>query len=405
MNHWPIQMLIYTPGDGAELIGMPDSVLSNQLRRLEAVATNPAICAVAQLESTSGPSLRWLLGAPGRAIEPFAQTISGSANELVDFVRWAAQSWPAECHVLVVSGQGVSWRDDRTQTGLRSVGLLPGAPAPIAPVRHHPRHLFGAAPRGEARAILIDEAMLKGYVSRLPNAELGVALERSSGVIGKRFATVAFDSCEAASLELLAELADTASTAVCPIGAVSAGALDLHDTAIALGAFGVPTPRECAAAIVTTFQPNSPWDAIVAFDVDSPAFTKALEGFGAFSFNLLKWLRAEEDRADTLRREIQAVEPETLLDGNLLDLGRLAEAVSGIEGMPANVKSAIKAVVENVRAATIASNPIDLPDERLGVAIYWPGSAEQYRYDRPEFGRLRFTAVTRWDKVLDAAFL
>lgn len=403
MTTWPIQMLIYAPGEAAPLVGHPDSLLGVQLRDLEAVATNPTVSAVAQLEDAAGLSVRRVLGSGAGTPEAAVRTVKGDPNELGDFTRWSAGTAPAERHVLILSGQGVAFRDERIEGRLRQAGLAP--PPPQLPIgRRHPRHLFGrrssAQTEAQPRALLIDEAFLRGFESRVPNADLGIAVERAADGLGRRLACVVFDSCEIASLELLAEVSDAASTAVCPLNPFSVGVLNLRVAALAMAETETPSPRHLAASLVETYMPIAPNDGFVAVDLDAPSFHKGLDKFASFARTIAKWLSDDHAARERLTAASAVADSAEL---SLIDLADLARLLNSIEGVPVPSKTALKAVIDELSGAVIAKNP---PlGERLGIAVYWPASGDQYRCDRPDVVRNRLAALTRWDRVLDTLYL
>jgi hypothetical protein len=404
-TEWPVHVGVYAAGDAAGLLARPDSVLAAQLRETQMIATNATVAVTAQIESASGPCARWTLDPAARfGPEPFAETAKGDANELAEFARWTNLWFPAERRVLVLCGQGASWREECVQSGLQANGLLRPEPRFEAGLRWHACDLFGrrAISAQESRATLIEPNATLFPDALVPTADLGLALERAALAHRRRFDVVAFDTYQVASLETLCEVAESTRAFVAAVDGVSAAPLDLAAACRRITEVASPVARDLAEAFVHPFAPRAPWDGLVAVDLEGPAFGKALDAFVTFAFNLHKWVRAESERAAAVRQALaEAARAGDRKRVTLVDVADLIEPIAQLGGIPANVKTSLKSFVDNLREATIARTS----GHGLGISLVVPRSVEEYRASRSDSGRTRLAVITRWDRVLDALFL
>lgn len=409
-HRYPVQVLVYAGGDAASLLAHPDSLLAAQLRELRGHSGYPALSAVAQIESVGGPSLRWVLDSRRpSAPEPFGETVSGDPNELAEFVRWAAQSFPAERRVLILSGLGLAWREGRIHEGLRAAGLLPSEARLENGLRNHAADLFGRRARldhRESRAFFIDQNAVLYPEACVPNGDLAAALERAAAMLDSKFDVVAFETAMSCTLETATELVDSARTLVASIDASSAAPLPLAKASERLASQDGLSPSEMATAFVDSYVPLVGTDSCVAFDLEGPAFARALDAFVTFAFNLHKWIRTGSGRNGLLLEALRdAAKRSATHRATLADLGAVVERVFAIDGAPANVKSSARAIVEGLRDARIATRSGPELRESLGISLYIPGSRQEYRYNRSDIVRTRLSTITRWDRVLDSLFL
>ncbi len=153
--------MIYGAGEAIRGSGALAPQIGAQLGRLVQVVTNRSIAGMTQLDSSSVPTLRYVLDPQGRPpVYQLTNVNVGDPNELVSFVRWSAAIYPAQRSVLVLSGHGAAWQDEMVSqlldsTLTRSATAVPPAPGAI----HHARRLFGPEVNSTAavtRAILID---------------------------------------------------------------------------------------------------------------------------------------------------------------------------------------------------------------------------------------------------------
>src|SRR6185312_9787586 len=280
MSDWPIRIMVYGAGEAAGGAGALSDQIQMQLSRLQQVITTQSVAGIAQLESSSAQSLRYVLDPQGR--QPFYQIPNvnvGDPNSLLEFVKWSAAVCPAQCSVLALSGHGAAWEDEMVAQTLgraaatnRAVHAARPAPGAI----HHPRSLFGpnATPHGAmGRAILID-GQNRDFLS---NAELGSALAQIRAVLGGKIDVLVFDACLMSSWEILQEVSDSATTVVGSVDEISASGIDLSAAAAKLNAAnGAATPMTIAVTIATEFQPQTVFDSCVAVDLSSTSWVSAL---------------------------------------------------------------------------------------------------------------------------------
>src|SRR5262249_26493207 len=158
------RVMIYGAGEAIQRANALAPQIEAQLSRLQRIATNRYVAAVAQLDSSNAPTLRFVLDPWGRQPkQQVANVNTGDPAELLKFVTWGSSICPAERTVLVLSGHGAAWEDNLADqvlgiagaAGTRvstSVRRVPGA-------LHNARVVFGrdvSKWRAMTRAVLVD---------------------------------------------------------------------------------------------------------------------------------------------------------------------------------------------------------------------------------------------------------
>src|SRR3954465_8924583 len=112
MSNWPIRIMLYGAGEAINGASELDSQIEAQLSGLARVATNYYVSALAQLDSSAVPPVRYVLDPLGQQpITQISDFNAGDPQELVNFAQWCTETCPAERSVLVLSGHGAAWED------------------------------------------------------------------------------------------------------------------------------------------------------------------------------------------------------------------------------------------------------------------------------------------------------
>jgi hypothetical protein len=171
MASWPVSILIYGAGDAASRFPGLQTDIERQLAALLRVATNQHVAAIAQLDRTTGLSTRWLLDSRNRvAPTTLGETNTGDPSELVDFISWSNSTYPADRHVLVLSGHGMAWQDEKTRRVLKGRGVV--LPTTTLPTIAQLAKRFGWPPRPAVPEFGGDSLDLLGSRSRDPESDL-----------------------------------------------------------------------------------------------------------------------------------------------------------------------------------------------------------------------------------------
>lgn len=401
MSQWPIRVLVYGAGDAINGFGALDPLIRTQLGRLGQVATNRVVAAVAQLDSSTQPSVRYVLDPGGQQpISQLPEVDTGDPAELVRFAEWSAATLPARRTVLVLSGHGAGWQDGQASQAV-GARLVPGSRE-----RRHARSLFRRRPRGRAAttwAVLLDGTD-RDFLS---NAELGAACQRIAGVLGGPIDVLVFDACLMMSWEVVQELAGSVKAVVGSIDELSAAGIDLawpaYDLSIAGGEVDAPA---MAAAFTHRFVPQAAFDSCVAVDTSRPEWLAALGSFQAFVGTLLPWIRAQAANAEAVRAALRyaATSVVKFTSGGLADVGALASAIAAIPGAPPSAIAAVTAAADALRACVVGRSVGADYQAALGISVFCPNSVTVHEANRGEYDRLRFSTVTGWGELLDALY-
>lgn len=115
-------------------------------------------------------------------VETLPRAITGDYSQVVDFVRWAAQKYPAKRYILLIGGHGSGWMDWKME----------------------PEPETGS--RG-----LIYNGTSNGYIR---TSQIGQMLDSVNQAVGKRLDILVIDSCVMQMAEVLYELKDRVNTVI-----------------------------------------------------------------------------------------------------------------------------------------------------------------------------------------------
>jgi len=140
-------------------------------------------------------------------VASLGETDSGDPNVLVDFIRWAHATYPAERYALVLWNHGGGWEPsaiDQIAQDVRSPGYatregVERASSPLRRVLFRPSlEAVLSLPTAQERAICSDD----GTGHSLDTVELGKALARATDVLGQPLDLLGMDACLMSNLEV-----------------------------------------------------------------------------------------------------------------------------------------------------------------------------------------------------------
>jgi hypothetical protein len=210
-------VMIYMAGDNGILFADPmESAGYEDLKEMKAVGSSDRMHLLAQFDTKNDRSTyRYRLRAGTSLDEDLVQTIgetdTGDPANLVDFVAWAMQHYPAKHTMLILWNHGNGWDDDDVYASFRSIGdrlPLDGAEARSISQRSRFRQaLFRSTlmriPREAAkpgqRGILYDDTSM----DFLDNQELKSALSKAVQQAGlEQIDILGMDACLMAMIEV-----------------------------------------------------------------------------------------------------------------------------------------------------------------------------------------------------------
>ena len=127
-------------------------------------------------------------------IESFGDTNTGDPQILYDFVRWAADNYPADRHCLILWNHGSGWWEEEEKS--RAAG----------PGRQKARHLFRHALPQAHRSICYDDT---SGGDALDNRELKLVLTGICTLLGKKIDLLGMDACLMNMVEVAYQLRDS----------------------------------------------------------------------------------------------------------------------------------------------------------------------------------------------------
>ena len=132
-------------------------------------------------------------------LENFGDTNTGDPKILYDFVKWAANNYPADRYALILWNHGSGWWEDAKS---RAAG-----PAEKKPRRHLFRHSFPL----EHRSICYDDT---SGGDALDNRELRGVLSQACALLGKRIDLLGMDACLMNMVEVAYQLRESVNVIV-----------------------------------------------------------------------------------------------------------------------------------------------------------------------------------------------
>jgi hypothetical protein len=407
---WPLRIMVYGAGQAINGSSQLDTQIQAQLAGLSQVATNQFVAAVAQLDSSSVPSVRYVLDPAGRQpITQLGNFNAGDPRSLIDFVKWSAGICPAVRSVLMLSGHGTAWQDQLANEVLGTRGITSSPlrlPSNSQGALRHSLNIFGASvsPReATVRALLVDG----GDRDYLSNAELGSSFESITAILGNPIDVVVFDACLMSSWEILQEICGSVTTVVSSVDELSASGVAItNPVIIATKAEGKLTAQDFAATITRQFQPKTNFDSCIAFDLSKPQWTTAINSFQSFCNMLLPWIKASNVNAAEVKKALNIASTSVVKfsSGALADLSSLVQSLTALEGLPIECINSLQTSQANIEGCILGKSVgIDYA-KALGLSIWSPNTLDNYNTNRPDYIRLRFSTTTGWCDILDVLF-
>ncbi len=378
-ERWPWGFSVY--GGGAAL----DSAITAQLNGLARHITSRYVSGTAQLDQQGGATVRMVLDPLGRFAPTYLPNVNtGTPASMVDFTRWSHDTCAADHHALVLSGHGVAWQDS-----VADQLVTTRLPIPLG-ARRNARSVFSSRrlKEIETRAIMLD-ADSQDFLS---NLELRQALD----AVGNTSVLV-LDACLMSSVELAVELKGCASHLVATIDELSSAGLDHAAVARMLNERqGRANAREVAAAYVNSFVPRTVFDTAVAIDLDATRLEEAKRRFG----KLVQTLSLPND-AESLKSVLQRATSSIVkyVSGGLADAGALFDAFTRVGGFDSQAIAAARAAFE---ALVVSKKSGTAYAAALGLSVFSPANALQWKKVRRDYALLTFSEDTGWAALLEA---
>lgn len=395
---WPVQFLLYAAGDAAATGAFPalHRFLWRQVEDLQRIVTNSSIATTAQFDSANGPSLRWVLDPRRRfPVQPMGETNTGDPRELINFVSWARRVCPADLHVLILSGHGLAFQDERTRQHLSR-----GGSGEAPPVIKRAKHLFQPV---RTRAVLMDESDF------LSVPETSAALSEIAGKIDAKLDVLVFDACLMSNIEILAELRPFVHTVVGAVDEISAAGLNLAGAAWQLTQ-GVQSGknmdyRNLAQAFPDTYRPQWKTDSCIAVNVSLEAFSEALDHLKLFTESLFSWID-DEPKNKRIIREALSIGSRNIVrfqSKSIADLSAIHKALREA-GTPKSATRHLKAAIHSLDSSIISRRFGSDYKQALGISIFSPTDSKQFTLHKKDYEKLEIAKRTNWLDVLESIY-
>lgn len=344
----------------------------------------------------------------GEVREQVGEVDSGSPQTLLDFVRWAAKTAPADKYALVVWNHGSGWQPDdlddlydqvRTRGG--GTGVTPRELG-LRATEQVARSVFSTSvkqvlslPTAGDRGIASDD----GSGHSLDTIELNRVLEKAHEEMGKPLELLGMDACLMSTLEVAYEAQEHAKVVVgseelepgdgWPYEKILAELVDNPDMD------GAALGKAIVQHYVESYRHSRDQWPVTQCAIATAGIGAFVDAFDQLASALTDHMGDEVQAARVMRA--QARSPR--FTGDLVDLKAFCDNLSTIEIAPAIKEAAV------ATAAALVPGPYVLEEGHLGptvkgcggVTAYFPpatGSVSRF------YGDLRFAKDHQWDGFL-----
>ncbi len=375
----------------------PDGV--QDLKEMKKVGSTDSINVIAQFDRASGHTAkRYYIRKGGKvaadAVASMGKVNTGDPKRLMDFIKWAVKTYPAERHALVLWNHGQGWDDTDIYADERHRSLRRLASGPIrhalfhAPVR---RTLASATRDPRARAILLDD----GAKDFLDNLEMKKVLADTKKLLKRKLDIFGMDACLMSMAEVGYQVCESADFTVGSEQTEPADGWPYTAILAELAKNPAMTPRDLSALIVDKYIASYTSDAVTQSACD---LSKA-DGLATVVAGLASALQASlndaatRQRILTVRTQVQSYEVTDNID--LLDFCSLLAKSAPAAPIAQRCQDVIQAV-QSTYVVAQGYKGSDLGNSH-GVAIYFPTKSVS-----PLYAGLDFSKKTGWDAFLKA---
>jgi hypothetical protein len=392
MKSWTF--MVYMGGDNNL---EPDGV--KDLKEMKKVGSTNDVNLIAQFDRATGhTSKRYYLRKGGQASADAVATVgkvnTGDPKNLMDFIKWGVNAYPAKRYILVLWNHGQGWDDTDIYADERHRRLRRLASGRIRHALFHTpvrRTLKMAIGDSEARAILLDDDA-KDF---LDNLEMKKVLADTKKLLKRKLDILGMDACLMSMAEVGYQISDSAAFTV---GSEETEPLEgwPYDTILTeLVKKPAMTAKDLSTLIVKKYIASYSKDAVTQAACD---LSKA-GALAAAVADLAKALKAgladSATRQSILTARTQAQTYEVRDNIDLADFcSLLAKAASGTE-----IAKRCQDVIQAVQSDYVVTSGYKgaAMKNSHGAAIYFPTGEVS-----PLYAGLDFSKKTGWDAFLKA---
>lgn len=341
-------------------------------------------------------------------MEEMGEVNMGDGQSLVDFVQWAAQNFPADHYVLILSDHGLGWPGGWSDPSHQGSGST-NAPLASRLGNHIYLNELDAALRLSREAAGIDRfeiigmdaclmAQLEVLAALQPHGRLAIASEETEPALGWAYASFLGDlvinpdmSAEELSQRIVASYIEDDQRIADP--AARADFLSQGSPLGGIFGYNPASPDQIIAQLEQKI-------TLSAVDLDQlPALMRSVNNF-AFALQ-------EEDQRLVAEARKYAQSYTNIFGRDVppayIDLGHFASIIAR-NTSSARVRQAAEQLIADLRQAVIAERHGSGKQGSTGISIYFPNSA---LYDSPLAGPQSYTAIANrfaadslWDDFL-----
>lgn len=425
-------VLIYMAGDNSlEGAGFQD--LEEAKRGLQDLSSSERenLHILAQFDTVGDRgTVRYRLTADGsldddRLDERLPELNTGDPQNLVNFIRWGVQTFPAQKYALILWNHGNGWDDTDIYASLRETVRRVAAGDPrvrsAAPPARFRRALFATTLRQLAETAVAQPETMRGILyddtsmDFVDNQELAAALRQGLQETGvSRFDVLGFDACLMSMVEVVYQVRHAARVIVGSQAEEPAAGWDYRHLVQVLPG---REAEEVATAVVRHFREVhdqgrfSLHDEITQSAIRTEGLEDLVQALDHLAHLLLCNLhnRPVFEAVDRAREQAERFRNRSR---DYLDLVDFADRLAQQPDLPAPIYEAARRVSELARPGgpvVLANEAVraqtNLPIRAHGLSIYFPRSGLD-----PEFVQTRalgelyrpldFARDTRWDELL-----
>jgi hypothetical protein len=386
-------VMVYMAGDNNM---DPDGV--TDLLEMKNVGSTKDVNVVAQFDRATGHAAkRYFLRKGGGVDQDAVMTVgkvnTGDPKDLIDFIAWAVENYPARRWLLVLWNHGQGWDDTDIFAGERMRRYRRLTDRPIRHALFHTpvRRMLAEAGRSPVtRAILIDENA-KDF---LDNQEMKKVVEKTAKTLGRKLDILGMDACLMSMAEVGYQIhGSTAFT----VGSEQTEPMDgwPYDTILAaLAKNPALTAPDVSALIVAKYLDSYRRDSVTQSACDLSKAEALAGAVAKLAAALRNGLRGAALQQNIMSARMRCQTYDVADNIDLVDFCSLLEQRTA----GTDVAARCREVIQAAQAGYVSKNGCKGSDLRNshGVAIYFPNE-----FVSPLYAKLDFARKTKWGKFLE----
>lgn len=293
-------------------------------------------------------------GIKAKLVQNMGEVDMGDYKELVNFVKWSVDNYPAEKYILVIWNHGAGWKK-RTEV---------------------------------AKGISYDDQSH----NNITTPQLGIATANIASILGKKLDILAMDACLMQMMEVLYEVRENVSYVVASEETEPGDGWPYHLVCPPLVQNPTMTPYEFAKLIPQAYAQSYPSKSTTQSAVDCSKIDELAEKINNFAVALNDAITSKPAEAKAAKDALNVVQKYAYPEN--VDLGHIVKLIAD-KTQDEKVKAAASELLMVYEKAVIQNNVTGYSTKNsTGIAIYFPKSGWLSKYSTLKFSEYK------WDEMV-----